>query len=177
MDDINALRCEMKQMRTEFAAAKQVIRDFEARMVRRKHSAAVTVSLVAAVVVLALASWLSAQPAGARFKAPFAVTDGNGKPIFAVNKSPRGVTVYSSSGNPVAGIVAVEGGGLIKVVKEGDQKTYAAMASFDSGFGFRVTNGGTMTVDLSEKSSRVNAPFEVVDANGKTVFKTNDTAN
>lgn len=177
MDDINALRCEMKQMRTEFAAAKQVIRDFEARMVRRKHSAAVTVSLVAAVVVLALASWLSAQPAGARFKAPFEVMDSSGKIIFAVDTAPRGAFVYSTGGNIVAGVLALEGGGLIKVVKEGDQNKYAAMASFDNGFGFRVRNGGSTTVDLSEKSSHVNAPFEVVDATGKTVFKTNDTAN
>jgi hypothetical protein len=177
MDDINALRREMEQMRTEFVAAKQVIRDFEARMVRRKHSAVATVSLVAAVVVLALASWLSAQPAGARFKAPFEVTDSKGNIIFAVDGSPRGAYVYGADGrNIVAGVVALEGGGLIKVVKNGNQ-TYAAMASFDNGLGFRVMNGGKTTLDLTEKSSKVNAPFEVVDASGKTVFKTNDTAN
>ncbi|PYQ29720.1 MAG: hypothetical protein DMF57_16250, partial [Acidobacteria bacterium] len=86
----------------------------------------------------------------------------------------RGAFVHNSSGKIVAGMVAVQSGGVVRVAKEADMNVYAAIAAFDDGLGFRVRNGDRFTVDLSEKSSRLNAPLEVVDANGKVVLKTND---
>ena len=152
MDEVKAMRNELAEVRSELAAAQQRIRELETRVAR----------------------------------APFEVVDSSGQPVFTVladversrgfgaKSGARGAFVHNSSGKIVAGMVAVQSGGVVRVAKEADMNVYAAIAAFDDGLGFRVRNGDRFTVDLSEKSSRLNAPLEVVDANGKVVLKTND---
>jgi hypothetical protein len=180
MDEIAVLRSELTQLRAEFAAARQVTANSEARA-RQRHAVSLSGLAFAAAIVLAAASWPSSQT---KFKAPFLVTDKDGKTIFTVLDDipnpafgKRGAVVLNSDGQMVAGMIAPAGGGVIKVSKGGDPFTSAGISASDKGLGFRVKNANKITVDLSEKSSIVNAPFAVVDADGKTVFQTNDKAN
>lgn len=171
MDEIAVLRSELTQLRAEFAAANS----------RRRRFVSLSGLAFAATIVLAAASWPSSQT---KFKAPFLVTDKDGKTIFAVMDDisnpafgKRGALVLNSSGQMVAGMLAPAGGGVIKVSKGDDPFTSAGISASDKGLGFRVKNANKITVDLSEQSSIVNAPFAVKDADGKTVFQTNDKAN
>jgi hypothetical protein len=176
MDEIAVLRSELTQLRAQFVAA-------EARAARRRRWATWSGLAFAATIVLTAASWPSAQPGVTSFKTPFLVTDKYGKTIFAVmDELPnaafgkRGALVLSSDGQIVAAMLAGPGGGIIKVAKGEDPLTFAGISASDKGLGFRVKNANKITVDLSEKSSLVNAPFEVRDAGGQTVFQTNDKA-
>jgi len=186
MDDVNELRRELAEMRTDLAAAQQRIRELETRVARRKPTTPLIVLAVLVGVALVQTQWVSAQFGKTTYRAPFEVVDSSGQPVFTVladversrgfgaKSGARGAFVHNSSGKIVAGMVAVQSGGVVRVAKEADMNVYAAIAAFDDGLGFRVRNGDRFTVDLSEKSSRLNAPLEVVDANGKVVLKTND---
>ena len=181
MDEVKAMRNELAEVRSELAAAQQRIRELETRVARRKPTTPLIVLAVLVGVALVQTQWVSAQFGKTTYRAPFEVVDSSGQPVFTVladversrgfgaKSGARGAFVHNSSGK-----IAVQSGGVVRVAKEADMNVYAAIAAFDDGLGFRVRNGDRFTVDLSEKSSRLNAPLEVVDANGKVVLKTND---
>ena len=175
--DVDELRTRLDTLTGEFDRAKQTIRKLEAGRSSHLPFRQLLMLGCAMVAVVAVSSWLSAQPGATTFKAPFMVTDSAGKTIFAVSDrfphkafGSRGALVFSPSGDIVAGIFASGSGGVVKVAKEGEAGAYAFMSSFS----FVVRDGDKQVVVLTEGNSRLPAPFEVFDANGKTVFKTND---
>ena len=181
--DVDELRTRLDALSAEFERAKETIRALEAR--RSSQLSFRQLVALGCAMAAAMAIGLSAQPGVTKFQAPFLVTDGAGKTIFAVMDAfpnarfgRRGALVLNESGEIVAGVMAIAGGGgVVKVAKEGKAAAIAVMAASTKGLGFQTLDGGNVTLDLSDVGSTVNAPFEVIDKNRKTVFKTNDTAN
>ena len=80
---------------------------------------------------------------------------GTGDKAIATLKSNAGdgkLSIADKEGNPVVEAVANQTGGYVKVMKDGDDKTYTSINSFAAGNGLKVRKAGVDTVFVGEGS-------------------------